>query len=162
MAKSKPTDEWLTRNAIATRIGMSLSMVQRHMARPDAPKPRESDGLYSWLESEAFIKRVSKWARGGLSEDAQAMKDEMVALDLQAKRDAAAVRRGELVNKKAVADKISSLGRELFGMMKQKFVDELPTKYLGKNEVECRFLNETAFNDIAVAFRNGAKRVEGQ
>lgn len=162
MDKSKKPDEWLTRNAIATRMGMALSLVQRHMARPDAPAPRKSDGLYAWLKSEAFLQKVTKWARGGLSDGAQAMKDEMVALDLEAKREAAAVRRGELVNKKSMADAITALGRELFAMIKQKYVDELPTKYLGKNEVECRFLNESAFNEISMTFRAGAKRVEGK
>ena len=141
---------------------MSLSQVQIHMRREDAPKWKKKGKLfvYRWSEAEPFLKSVTKWARGGLSGDAQTMKDQMIALDLEAKREAAAIRRGELVNKKAMAEAITSLGRGLFAMVKRHYVDELPSKYQGKNEVECRFLNETAFNEIAVAFRTGMGEVE--
>lgn len=165
MGKHSKKPLWLTCNAIHLKSGMSLSKVQTHSRRPDFPKPRdpeESPLVYNWPEVEEHFQTHTKWAKAGQTELGLSMKDEMTALDLEVKRSEAALRRGELVKKKEVVEAFGNLNAELCGMFKQRYVDEMPSKCLGKNEVECRILFETAYNEVIAAFRELLQKAKKQ
>lgn len=160
-AKPPPDPSRQTRHAIALQMGMADSLVQRHAAKPNAPKP-DKWKRYDTEQMVAFIKAESKWAAGTQSPEVVKLKDRKLQLEVEEQEHRMAALRGETIRKKDVTETVEALGLELFGMIKQKFVNELPPKYQGKNEVERRQMNESAYNEITAAFREGTHRIETQ
>ncbi|MBS0328235.1 MAG: hypothetical protein JSR30_00150 [Proteobacteria bacterium] len=157
--KAEPDPNRLTRNALAKLTGLALSYVQTAMAKPGAPMP-DAKRRYDVAEAKAFLEENAKWAAGAMTPQTKQLKQRKLELELEEAEHKAAIRRGSVISKDEVKATIAALGIELFQMIKRKFVDELPSLYQGKTEVERRQLNEAAYNAICTSFREGALKIE--
>lgn len=157
--KPPPDGTRITKAALARLIGVQASLITYHLGKEGAPKP-DKFKRYVRDEAERWVRDGMAWAVAATTPATKAMKERLLALELEEKEAAAALRRGETVAMKDISDTISALWVEHESLMRQKFEHELPPKYQGKNEVERRQLNVKALLEIGEAFRSGQTRIE--
>ena len=139
---------------MAAELGTALSNVQRYFSLPDAPK-LDARGRCHRSVAIPFLLSKQQRAGFGATDATKAIKAESAALDLEEKKMRVAAMRKETISRKEMEETVGRLFTELFAAFKQRYVDELPSKYQGKTEIERRQINESAYNQIAQCFREG-------
>lgn len=131
---------------------VSASTVGDWARETDAPKP-DKYRRYGAYPDLRFFLRKRDVAKGGAGTTGNPLKDRKLELEVEEMERVAALRRGDVVSLKEIADTISSLWANHSTFLHQKFEHELPPKYQGKNEVERRQLNVDALYEVATAFK---------
>lgn len=153
----------LNRFAISKRLGMSASRVRYYMNLPDAPMP-DAQMCYDLDEVRKFIdSKTTRFHKGLRPPGAVApidLKQEKLQLEIAKLKREEALRSGEVILVRDVLETIEQIIVEVEGIYKSKFEHELPSKYRGKTEVECRELNVKALQEAARTFREGKAKLE--
>ena len=117
---------------------------------PDFHRTYEIQAVRSWVENHA-----TSAPRGTLTE----LKIEQAKIELEESRDKLARSRGEYISKEEAAQTIIPLMGELGALLRQKFVLELPSKYKGRDVIECSQMNEGALDEVIKRFKQGARPI---
>jgi hypothetical protein len=155
-APAEPTH--MRKSELARELGISRVTLDAYLSRLEPPPPQPNDDReYSIEEVAAYIGNI-KNAAGAVKGHAF-YKTEKVRLECERISQEMATKRGEFVSRGAIAAAIVPLISELDAMMEQQFVLVLPSRYKGKNTVECAEMNRTAKDLITARFRSGAKDI---
>lgn len=147
--------ERLKKSALATRLGISRPSLNKYLRIAGAPAP-DGKRAYSVEEMIGWLAQHGSIGPAGDSDSIQHWKREEVKLRCKRMQDQMARDRGEYVSKAEASKTIIPLMAELGELMRQKFILELPSRYKGRDMIECQQMNEKAVDDIVKRFRQGA------
>ena len=153
--KSNVKSERLKKSALALRLEITRPTLDRILAIAGAP---EADGKRSYDVEECIAwlsEHASVGSAGGKKDSIQHWKMEEVKLRCTRMQDQIARDRGEYISKASASRTILPMIAELGELMRQKFILELPSRYKGKDQVECQEMNEKAVDDISRRYREG-------
>lgn len=141
---------------LARRIGCDEKTLRKYLDQNGAPSPDrrktyDIKAVEAWVQDNA----VGGAPRGALA----ALKIEAAKIDLEKARDSLARSRGEYISKEEASHTIVPLMTELGQLMRQLFVMELPSRYKGRDVIECSQINEAALDKVIARFRQGARPI---
>lgn len=138
---------------LAKILGISRPTLDKHLLETDSPQPNIRR---EWNVEEVanFIaqKKIEKSKSGVSYWDAEKKRLECQRISEGLARD-----RGEFISKKEASSTLVPLMAELGSLLRKKFELELPSRYQGRDRVECAQINASAIDDIISRFRKGAK-----
>lgn len=156
----------LRKITLAEKLDISRPTLDKYLEIEGAPQ-MDADKTYSveevakWVEQHAGAMGAPLKRDGNQSRDGKPtlneLKAEKLTLECTKLRHAIEVERGDYISKKEAAATIIPLMQELDALIKQKYELELPSRYVGKDAVECAELNARARDQINLRFRQGAK-----
>lgn len=151
----------LRKITLAEKLGVSRPTLDKYLEMdgapgPDAEKTYDVEEVLKWVGAHAEqsgaditdkekVPTLNNW---------RAMKLE---LECEKLRHLLEVERGDYISKREAAATILPLMTELDALIKQKYELELPSRYVGKDAVECAELNAAARDQINARFRQGVK-----
>ena len=138
---------------LARTLGCSRTTVWKILQSPNAPK-RDAKGCFD-LEAVRELLEAESPAAGERAQMHRLRLRKLLLEVTRAEREDR-VGRGESVSMDSVRAALSALMQELALLMRTRFENELPSRYLGKDQHECRRLNEQAIDDIVARFRAGS------
>lgn len=155
MAKKPPADKegWLRKVDLAPALGITRPTLDKFLFRPDAPKP-DSEQRYEVELCAAYIAKaeLEKQSSGKNYWEAQKARLHCQEIEHRIARE-----RGEFISKAEASKTIIPIMAELGALLKQKFELELPSRYQGKDRIECAQMNAEAIDYISRRFRSGVK-----
>lgn len=146
-------DERLPALRIARKLGLSHSTMQVYLRKPGAPLP-DYKRHYSLEAVKSFVERNASWALVGAN--AQEMRERKLEIEISSKQFELELRKGQFIAKEDVGRTLIPLVQEIDDLIRQEYELVLPTKYIGKNAIECAQLNAAARDRIAKRFKTGA------
>lgn len=149
--------ERLGKKALCARLEISRPSLDKYLKIAGAPAPDgngafDVEGVVAWLSTHSGI-------GPGEKDSIQHWKREEVRLRCMRMQDQIARDRGEYVSKAEASRTLIPLMAELAELMRQKFILELPSRYKGKDQVECQQINEKAVDDITRRYRSGVSEL---
>lgn len=130
--------------------GAHRNTIAAKMQLPDAPQP-DGSGRYDLLAATKWVR--DHYAFGPDSRKLQNRRLELVIAKMEREEQVAT---GEAVSREIVMRAIATLFSELGALLRRRFENELPSRYVGRDQHECRRLNEVAVDQVVEAFRSGS------
>ncbi len=149
-------EERCTAYRLARKLGLEPTTLQRYLRQPGAPLP-DSRRHYSLQKTKEFVERIGGWALGT---SAQEMRERKLEIEISSKQFELELRKGQFIAKEDIGRTLIPLVQEIDDLIRQEFELVLPSKYIGKNAIECAQLNAAARDRIAKRFRTGALAAE--
>lgn len=150
----------LQKITLASKLGVSRPTLDKYLHMEGAPQPDEK-GTWDVEEVTTWIQANAREAGGGTSKDGKPtlndVRIEKLMLECTKLRNAIEVDRGDYIKKKEAARTIVPLMEELGALMTQIFENELPSRYVGRDAVDCAKLNADGCDKIVKRFREGVK-----
>lgn len=159
--KPRAAPGWLTIAQLSKLADMSRNLVAHHLDKGGQGCPKD-DGYRRWEGTVAvpYLKESQVWADSGRGGTSKALRDEKMALEVDALKREAAIEAGQLVLLKQATEVNAGLWVELHSMLRQQLEFVLPPQYQGKTPLECAELNLGALEAIGEAFRSGNQKLE--
>jgi predicted DNA-binding transcriptional regulator AlpA len=145
----------LQKITLASKLGVSRPTLDKYLHMEGAPKPGE-DKAYD-------VEEVTKWitehsgtvTSAGEKKNLNDMRVEKLLLECEKLRHEIQVKKGEFISKREAADIIVPVMEELGAILTQTFEMELPSRYVGKDAVDCAKLNSDALDKVIARFKKG-------
>ncbi len=151
--KAESSGEWLKKTLLHKELGISRPTLDKYLYLPGAPKCNPKG---QWNAEE-----VAGWIGKQQSEQKSTGKthweSEKARLHCQEIEHRLAVERGKYVEVAELSKTIVPLMSELGQLMKQEFELVNPSKYVGKDRIECQAINERSIDIVIRRFRSGVK-----
>lgn len=148
----------LRKISLAEKLGITRPTLDKYLEMEGAPQPDE-DKSY---DVDAVAKFIEDRAPNTMGKDVSYLNDlkaQKLVLECEKLRDQIARDQGDFISKKEAAATIIPLMAELDALMKQKYELELPSRYQGKDQVECAAMNAEARDAINRRFRQGVAKI---
>lgn len=145
----------LKKSALLRRLEIDRKTLDKYLRMVGAPPP-DGAGRY---EPEAVIGWIAAHSPSGIPATLAQWKIEEIRLRCEKMKDSLTRDRGEYISRVEAAQTIEPLMVELGQLMRQKFVMELPSRYKGKDTVDCQLMNEAAVDVVIQRFREGAATI---
>lgn len=156
---SKPKDgepESLRKIDLSRQLGINRVTLDKYLNRDDAPKP---DAHFRFRVEEVVAYVAKQRTEDAKIKGKSHWEAEKARLQCEAMVEEMARKRGDFVERKELERAIPPLVAELAELMRARFVRELPSRYKGRDTVECAQMNEAACDAIAERFRAGATAI---
>lgn len=144
----------MRRGELARELGISWPTLARYLYMEGAP-PQDAQSSYSVEDVANFIAKMKT--------DAEKVKgksyweSEKARLHCEKIAHELATERGEFISKEELAKTIVPLMAELGLLLKQEFELVNPSRYQGKDRVECAEINAKSIDLVIRRFRSGTK-----
>lgn len=150
----------LRKITLAEKLGVSRPTLDKYLEMdgapgPDAEKTYDVEEVLKWVGAHAEQSGANH--RDGTKKTLNDWRAEKLALECDKLRHLLEVERGDYISKREAAATVIPLMTELDALIKQKYELELPSRYVGKDAVECAELNAAARDQINARFRQGVK-----
>lgn len=148
----------LGKTELAKALKLSRPTLDSYLNRkePIPPQPDEKK-RFSVDEVSAYIAKV----RDTEQENGTVTKWRAEALKLKVERERREIAResGDWIEKSVAKKTIETVMGEFVGALRLKFEDELPSRYIGRDSIECAQLNADAIDTLLLRFRQGVARL---
>ncbi len=151
MTKKPPASARASVSELARISGLHRNTIGTKLQLPDAPRP-DSAGNYEVVSTLRWVKDHSAFSPD--FRKLQKRKWELVIARMEREESQA---RGELIAVAEVEQVLGPLIVDLAQQLRSKFEAELPSRYVSKNQHECRKLNEDAIDAIFARFKSSTK-----
>lgn len=139
---------------LCRKFGIVKTTLDRYLNLPDAPKPDKAK-TYDVIAVTEFIGANS--TRAGEKDAIKALRAKKLGLECERIALELNVERGNFVSRSEIVPAIARLWGELHALCRQKFEFELPSRYVGKNAIECAQINIEALEHIDKRFKAGSE-----
>jgi hypothetical protein len=156
MAKRGPHPEEgrQRKGALARALGISRPTLDKYLYNDGAP-PQDENGTYD-VEAVAKFIYTSKNEEGSVK-GKRYWESEKARLHCEQLAHNLAAQRGEYISKQEASKTIVPIMAELGLLLKQEFELVNPSKYVGKDRVECAEINAKSVDLVIRRFRSGVK-----
>lgn len=148
-----------SKSSISSALGMPRYKLDKFLLMPDAPEA-DRKGFYNFAE---VIKWIELKKNGG--EKLTAMQEAKLRKEVANARIAEAEAEqieGNLVRKSEVAKVLVPLVVELQQLLRQIFELEFPSRYQGKDQVQCAEINAAGVDRIIKRFKEGNSKFDNK
>ncbi len=154
----------LRKITLADKLGISRPTLDKYLGMEGAPqegadKCYDVEGVAKFIEENLPNKGPEHGKRepstGEEKKSLAALKIEKLSLECAKLRHALEVDRGDYISKREAAETIVPIMSELGSLLTQVFENELPSRYVGKDAVDCAKLNADAIDKVIKRFRTG-------
>lgn len=135
-------------------LGISRPTLDKYLNMEGAPIP-DTQSAYDLEQVANFIAQIKN--EEGKIKGKNYWESEKARLHCEKLLHELAVQRGEYISKSEASKTIIPIMAELGQLLKQKFELELPSRYQGKDRIECAQLNADAIDYLIRRFRSGVK-----
>lgn len=151
-APRPPPRARLQKSALCRRLEVSRPTLDKFLKMVGAPEPDrhrsyDVDDVLKWINEHA--------GESSTPQSLQEWKIEEIKIRCEKMRDQLARDRGEFISKAEAARTIIPLMTELGELLRAKFVLEMPSRYRGRDAVECAQMNEVGADAVIKRFREG-------
>lgn len=156
----------MRKSSLAEKLGVSRPTLDKYLAMEGAPAEAE-DKTYDAEAVAVHIQANISTGQGaphgkhpGTQEEKgtlASLKIEKLSLECQKLRHALEVDRGDYIKKSEAGTTIVPLMQELANLMTQKFEMELPSRYVGRDAVDCAKLNADGVDFVIERFKRGVR-----
>ncbi|MFA5265233.1 MAG: hypothetical protein WC378_15530 [Opitutaceae bacterium] len=150
MKKTKNTR--VSKTEISRRLECHRETVRRYLSEPGAPLP-DKRGRYDFEAARGWLQ--SRAPRAAASPELRREQIRLMQVQTETLKLRLAVSKREYIPLSEYQRVIAPLMSELQMLMRQKFLDELPPQYIGRNADGIRALNEKSIDEIIERFRTG-------
>lgn len=146
----------LQKITLASKLGVSRPTLDKYLHMPGAPKPGDDktydvEEVTKWIAANARESSVGEDGKKSLND----MRVEKLLLECEKLRHEIQVKKGEFISKRGAADIIVPVMEELGALLTQTFEMELPSRYVGRDAVDCAKLNADALDKLIARFKKG-------
>jgi hypothetical protein len=138
---------------IARKLGIAYNSLKIVLRKDGAPLP-DHKRHYNFEQTKRFVENNIQWAVAGAN--AQQLRERKMELEVSSKQFELELRKGQFIAKEDVGRTLIPLVQEIDDLIRQEYELVLPSRYVGKNAIECAQLNAAARDRIAKRFRTGA------
>lgn len=141
---------------LSRQLGINRVTLDKYLNRDDAPKP---DSHFRFVVEEVVAYVARQRTEDSKVKGKAHWEAEKARLQCEQMVEEMARKRGEFIDRKELERAIPPLVAEIAELMRARFVRELPSRYKGRDAVECAQMNEAACDAIAERFRAGAAAI---
>jgi hypothetical protein len=139
---------------LALMLNISRPTLDAYLTIPGAPTPDDErrydvEAVAAWVAKNAPTAGADQPTQNWRAEKTR-IEAENLAFDLQ-------VKRGDYFRKADAIPVLAALVGEVQALLREKFEDELPPRYVGKTWVECQAMNREAIDLIVRRIKAGGK-----
>lgn len=154
----------LRKITLAEKLGVSRPTLDKFLAMEGAPEAAEDktydvEAVAKFIQANLGLTGPAHGKRepsnGEEKQSLAALKIEKLSLECQKLRHALEVDRGDYISKREAAQTIVPIMSELGTLLTQVFENELPSRYVGRDAVDCAALNAAAIDKVIKRFRTG-------
>jgi hypothetical protein len=142
------------KSALARALGISRPTLDKYLYNDGAP-PQDAEGTYDVEAVAEFIAKLKN--DEGNVKGKKYWESEKARLHCEQIAHNLATQRGEYISKQEASKTIVPIMAELGLLLKQEFELVNPSKYVGKDRVECAEINAKSVDLVIRRFRSGVK-----
>ncbi len=154
--KAKPAGKRMTRTQISAFMPIDFRTLGRNLALPDAPRPDEHM-RWDYEDVRAWCLKVKTDGRHAAptATKGSELREKLLEAELEAKAFDLGVKRGQFIERTQIKPAVTAFNTQLTDDLRAKFEFELPSKYAGKNLIECQQLNVAAIDYVLRRLKEG-------